>query len=184
MYITINNVIGEKTIDLAHPIFSHSRSLAYSLARSAEIAVISLFSDNVRYEIEKPLTLELGIGNAKKLQGIYSGREIIKLLEWKIELKDFEKNQRLTKTNKLSGITEMNLSLDELDNTENLKDGKPSNSLLKYHVTKSEHFTRFEPRTPQYKRLKSGRIVSLTLRITDQNDNIMTNPTSLVLHVR
>ena len=174
MYITINDVIGKKTINLTYPIY----------LRPAEIAVISVFSDNVQYEIPKQLTVDLGEGNAKKLQGIYSGRELIKLLEGKFELTEFEKYPRVKKINKLSGITEMNLSLDELDNTENLKDGKPSNSLLNYYVTNSANFTNFEPHNPQYKRLKSGRIVSLTLRIIDQNDNIMTNRTCLVLHVR
>ena len=174
MYITINDVIGEKTINLTYPIY----------LRPAEIAVISVFSDNVQYEIPKPLTIDLELGNTKKINGVYSGIEIIKLLEGKIELTNFEDNPRVNKINKLLGITEMNLSLDELDNTENLKDGKPSNSLLNYHVTNSANFTNLEPHNPQYKRLKSGRIVSLTLRITDQNDNIMTNRTSLVLHVR
>ena len=174
MYITINDVIGKKTINLTYPIY----------LRPAEIAVISVFSDNIQYEITEPLTLDLGVGNAKKLEGVYSRRELIKLLEGKFELTEFEKDPRVNKINKLSSLTEMNLSLDELDNTENLKDGKPSNSLLNYHVTNSANFTNFEPRTPQYKRLKSGRIVSLTLRITDQNDNVMTNRTSVVLHVR
>ena len=174
MYITINDVIGKKTIDLDFPIY----------LRPAEIAVISMFSVNVQYEIPKQLTVDLGVGNAKKLQGIYSGRELIELLEGKFELTEFEKDSRVKKINKLSGITEMNLSLDELNNTENLTNGKPSNSLLNYYVINSANFTSFEPHTPQYKRLKSGRIVSLTLKITDQNDNIMTNPTSLVLHVR
>ena len=43
MYITINDIIGEKTIDLSYPIrnFGHSK----------EIAVVSLFSKNVLYWI-------------------------------------------------------------------------------------------------------------------------------------
>ena len=32
----------------------------------------------------------------------------------------------------------MILNLDELDNTDNLEDGKPSNALLTYHVTADE----------------------------------------------
>ena len=50
----------------------------------------------------------------------------------------------------------------------------------------SENFTRFKPQTPQYKRLKNGEIVSLTLRITDQNINIITNGpgTTVVLHIQ
>ena len=58
--------------------------------------------------------------------------------------------------NKLWGITEMILNLDELDNSDNLEDGRPSNSLLTYHVTSNEDFMCFEPHTPQYKKLKNG----------------------------
>ena len=50
----------------------------------------------------------------------------------------------------------------------------------------SEDFTHFEPKTPQYKKLKCGNIVSLTLRITDQNNNIITNGprTTVMLHIQ
>ena len=37
--------------------------------------------------------------------------------------------------NKLEGIMEVILTLDELDNTNNLEDRKPSNTLFMYHVT-------------------------------------------------
>ena len=67
--------------------------------------------------------------------------------------------------NKLKGITEMVLNLDELDNTDNLEDGRPSNVLLAYHVTADKDFTRFKTNIPQYKKLKNGELVSLTLRI-------------------
>ena len=78
------------------------------------------------------------------------------------------------------------ISLDELNNSDNLKDGKPSNALFMYYMPGSEDFTLSEPRTPQYKKLKNGEIVSLTLRITDQNNNIMTNGpgTTVALHIR
>ena len=55
--------------------------------------------------------------------------------------------------NKLRGITEMILILNELDNTDNLEDGRPSNVLLN-HVTADENFTHFKPNIPQYKKLK------------------------------
>ena len=42
MYVTINDVIGEKRIDLSYPI--HPRK---------EITVIAMFSDNVQYKIAK-----------------------------------------------------------------------------------------------------------------------------------
>ena len=54
----------------------------------------------------------------------------------------------------MKGITEIILNLDELDNTNNLEDGRPSNLLLTYHVTSNEDFASFEPRTPQYKNLR------------------------------
>ena len=88
--------------------------------------------------------------------------------------------------NKLKGITEITLNLDKLDNSDNLKDGRPSNNLLTYHVTSNEDFTRFEPQTPQYRKLKNGEFTSLTLRITDQNNNVITDGSkvTVVLHIR
>ena len=80
---------------------------------------------------------------------------------------------------------EMIINLDELNNSDNLKDGRPSNELLTYHMTDDNHFTRFEPDTPQYKALKNGEFTSLTLRITDQNNNIITDgpQVTVVLHI-
>ena len=50
----------------------------------------------------------------------------------------------------------------------------------------SKDFTHFEPATPQYKKLKYGEIVSLMLKITDQNNNIIADVpgTTVVLHIR
>ena len=79
----------------------------------------------------------------------------------------------------------MTFNLNELDNTDNLEDGRPSNALLTYHVTANEDFTCFEPHTPQYKKLKNGEFVSLTLKITDQNNIITDGPeVTVVLHIR
>ena len=61
---------------------------------------------------------------------------------------------KLLKTNKLKGIMEMIINLDEVNNSVNLKDGRPSNELLTYHATSSEDFTCFEPRNPSTKNLK------------------------------
>ena len=98
----------------------------------------------------------------------------------------FVRDDRVIKTNKLKGITEMIFNLNELDNTDNLEDGRPSNVLLTYHVTADEDFTRFKPNVPQYKKLKDGEFVSLTLRIMDQKNNIITDgpQVTVVLHIR
>ena len=79
----------------------------------------------------------------------------------------------------------MILNLDELDNSDNLKDGRPSNKLLTYHVTDDKDFMSFEPQTPQYMVFKNDTITSLTLKITDQNNNIITDgpQVTVVLHI-
>ena len=57
---------------------------------------------------------------------------------------------------------------------------------LATHYSLNEDFTRFEPQNLQYKKLKNGKFTSLTLRITDQNNNVITDgpQVSVVLHIR
>ena len=107
------------------------------------------------------------------------------MLEGIVELNQFEVDDQVTKTNKLKGITEITFNLDQLNNSDNLKDGRPSNELLTYYVTSNEDFTRFEPQNSQYKKLKNGEFISLTLRITDQNNNVITHgpQVTVVLHI-
>ena len=79
----------------------------------------------------------------------------------------------------------MTFNLNELDNSGNLKDARPSDTLFTCYVSSSKRFTHFEPQTPQYKKLKNGKIVSLTLRITNQAGNVITDgpETTVVLHM-
>ena len=177
MYITINDIISEKRIDLSYPIRS-----------SKEVAVIAMFSDNVQYEIIIPHTITDSIspGNDKLiLNKTYAGRELRSVLERMVALTHFVNDDQAIKTNMLKGITEMIFNLNELDNTVNLEDGRPSNTLLTYHVTANEDFAHFEPHTPQYKKLKNGKFVSLTLRIMDQKNNVISDglQVTVVLHI-
>ena len=153
-----------------------------------EIAVIRMLSDNVKYEILK-LRAEMGpISNMKKMipSGTYAGRELLSIVEEIIELNQFEVDDQVMKKDKLKGITEMIIDLDELDNSDNLKDGRPSNELLTYHVTDDKDFMHFEPDIPEYKALKNGESTSLNLRITDQNNDVITDglQVTVVLHIR
>ena len=102
------------------------------------------------------------ISNMKKLipSGTYAGRQLFSSVEGIVELNQFEVDDQATKTNKLKGITEMIINLDELNNSINLKDGRPSNELLTYYVTDDEDVTHFEPQTPQYRKLKNGEFTS------------------------
>ena len=87
---------------------------------------------------------------------------------------------------KLACITKMVFSLDELDHTDNMEDGRLSNILLRYHVTGSDEFISFERVKSQYKRLKNGEFASLTLSIMDQKNNSITDGPrmTIVLHIR
>ena len=157
MYITINNIKGEKRIDLSYSIRNFDSD--------KEIAVIRMLSDNVEYEILKVCSVMDPISDTKKMipNGTYAGRQLLSMLEGMIELNQFEIDNQVIKKNKLKGITEITLNLDELNNSNNLEDGKPSNSLLTYHVTSNEAFMCFEPDIPQYKALKNGEFTSLNL---------------------
>ena len=68
MYITINNIKGEKGIDLSYSI--------QNLDSSMEIAVIRMLSDNVKYEILKLRAVMDPISETRKMipSGTYAGR--------------------------------------------------------------------------------------------------------------
>ena len=59
MYITINNIKGEKRIDLSYSI--------QNFDSDKEIAVIRMLSDNVKYEILKLRAVMDPISDAKKM---------------------------------------------------------------------------------------------------------------------
>ena len=177
MYITINNVKGEKRIDLS-----------YSIHSGKEIAVIRMLSDNVQYWPDTETSLSHGsyFRHEKMIpEGTYAGRELLSMLEGIVELNQFEVDDQVIKKNKLKGTTEITLNLDELNNSDNLKDGRPSNELLTYHMTSNKDFTHFKPQSPQYRKLKNGEFTSLSLRITDQNNNVITDgpQVTVVLHI-
>ena len=101
------------------------------------------------------------ISNTKKMipSGTYAGRELLSIVEGMVELNQFVVDDQVTKTNKLKGIMEMIINLDELDNTNNLKDRRPSNTLFKYHVTDDKDFTHFDPKPHNIGNLKMDRLL-------------------------
>ena len=113
-------------------------------------------------------------------------KELDSLIGLELKSQMMDSREDVPRANKLDNVTKMTISLEELDNSDNLEDGKPSNALFTYYVTSPEYSTRFEPVTPQYKKLRHGEIVSLTLKITDQNNNIISNGPGMtvVLHIQ
>ena len=146
LILTINDIIGEKTIDLSYPIRS---TAGWGASASKEITVISMLSENTQYEMRKPLKLKLVDGSEKEvLSNTYTNRELNAFVEGKHIISDLDNDPQIIKTNKLAKVTNMIFKLDELDNSNNLEDGKPSNTLFMYYMPGSENFMRFEPATP------------------------------------
>ena len=95
MYITITDIMGEKSVDLPYTI------------KGKEVAIVSVFSDNILYEFTKPWMMDLGLRNKQIVAGTYTGQEVIDLVEGKIELTQFDEDPRIKRMNKLEGITEV-----------------------------------------------------------------------------
>ena len=175
MYITINDVIGEARIDLSYPV------------KGKDIAVVSMLHDNVQYWLKEPIEVLLKMGKKIVLNKVvYTDKELNALIGMELRMQMMDSRTDVLRTNKLEKVTKMVISLNELDNSDNLKDGKPSNTLFIYYVTSPEYSMHFEPVMPQYKKPKNGTITSLTLKIMDQAGNVMTNGPgmSVVLHIK
>ena len=180
MYIIINDIIGEKTIDLSYPIHS-------TAGWGKEIAVISMHISNSQILLHRSIAVLLKTDEKGVLnKGVYTNKELNSLIGTKLKSQMLDSRNDILRTNKLVNGTKISITLNELDNSDNLEDGKPSNTLCKYFVTSPEYFTHFEPQSPQYKKLKNDTITSLTLVITDQNNNIIPDgpEVTVVLNIR
>ena len=175
----INDIKGEARIDLSYPI--------QNFDSRKEITVVSLFSKNVQYWITGDnLKFELKTGKKVSLpKGTMCTDEEVNAiigLEYKSTMLC---NNYATKKNKLGDVTEMAISLNELDNSDNLEDGRPSITLFMYYVIDPKDFTNFRQVTPQYQKLNNGELTSLNLRIMDQVGGIIAEPgTTVVLHIQ
>ena len=137
MYITINDIKGEKRIDLSYPIYPRK-----------EIAVVSMVSNNAQYWLQE--SIEMLSNTGKKIvlnKGKYTDKELNATIGQKMKLR-MNDHDDVLRTSRLYGSTKITISLNELDNSDNLKDGHPSNTLFTHYVTDPEYFTRFEPQTP------------------------------------
>ena len=157
MYITINDIKGEKTIDLSYPIHSTS-------GQGKEIAVVSMHISNSQILLHRSIEV-LSITGKKIVlnKGVYRDKELNSLIGTELKSQMLDSHNDIQRTNKLVNGTKITISLNKLDNSDNLENGKPSNTLFTYFVTSPEYFICFESRSPQYKKLKNDTITSLTL---------------------
>ena len=145
MYIMINDIKGEKTIDLSYPI--HSKK---------EIAVLNMHIINSQILLHRSIEVLSVTGNKIVLnKGVYTDKELNSLIVFELKSQMLDSRNDIQRTKKLVNGTKIIISLNELNNSDNLEDGKPSNTLFTYFVTSPEYFTHFEPQSPKYKKLKN-----------------------------
>ena len=87
-------------------------------------------------------------------------KELNSLIGMELKSQMLDSRNDIQRTNKLVNGTKITMSLNELNNSDNFEDGKPSNTLFTY-VTSPEYF---EPQSPQYKKLKNDTITSLMMK--------------------
>ena len=133
MYIMINDVKVEKTFDLSYPI--HSKK---------EIAVVSMHISNSQILLHRSIEFLLKMGKKIVLnKGVYMDKELNSLIGMELKSQMVDSRIDIQRTNKL---------VNGIKISDNLEDGKPSNTLFTYFVTSPEYFTCFEPQSPQYKK--------------------------------
>ena len=124
MYITINDVKGEKTIDLSYPIHS-------TAGRGKEIAVVSMHISNSQILLHRSIEVLSVMGKKIVLnKGVYTDKELNSLIGIELKSQMLNSHNDIQRTNKLVNGTKITISLNELDNSDNLEDGKPSNTLF------------------------------------------------------
>ena len=124
MYITINDVISKARIDLSYPIMGKESPEG---THSMEIVVVSMLSNNVQCRLQEPIEVLLKMGKKIKLnKGAYMDKELNSLIgpEWKSQMLDSCND--ILRTNKLEKVKKLTISLNELDNSNNLEDGNPA----------------------------------------------------------
>ena len=140
----INDIKGEKMIDLSYPINPRK-----------EIAVVSMHISNSQILLHRSIEVLSVMGKKIVLnKGVYMNKELNSLIGKELKSQILDSHNDIQRTNKLVNDTKITISLNELDNSDNLEDGKPRNILFTYFVTSPEYFMRFKPQSPQYKNLR------------------------------
>ena len=90
-----------------------------------------MLSNNVQYWLQGSIEVLLKTGKKIVLnEGAYMDRELSSLIGTKLKSQMLDSRNDVLRTNKLEKVIKMVISLNELDNSDNLGDGRPSNALL------------------------------------------------------
>ena len=99
MYIKINDVIGEKTIDLSYLIYP-----------GKEIAVVSMFSNNSQILLQKSMEILLYTGKKIVLnKGVYMDKELDSLIGTELKSQMLDSRDDVLRTNKLKKLQSWSL---------------------------------------------------------------------------
>ena len=110
MYITINDVIGEKRINISYPIKGRDGS--------TEIAVVRMLSDNVQYWLQGSIEVLLQTGKKIVLnEGVYMDNELNSLIGMELAMQMIDSREDILRTNKLEKVKKMTISLDDIELT-------------------------------------------------------------------
>ena len=127
-------------VDLCYPIHSTTRR---GEARK-EIAVVSMHISNSQTLLHRPIEVLSIMGKKIVLnKGVYTDKELNSLIAMELKSQMLDYHNDILRTNKLERIMKMLISLNKLDNSDNLEDGRPSNILFTYYVTSSECYIAF-----------------------------------------
>ena len=95
MYITINDVIDEKTIDLSYPIHS-------TTGRGKEIAVVSMHISNSQILSHRSIEVLSVMGKKIVLnKGVYTDKELNSLIGTELKSQMLDSRNDILRTNKL-----------------------------------------------------------------------------------
>ena len=114
-----------------------------------------MHSNNAQILLHRSIEVLLKTGKKIVLnKEVYTDKELNSLIGTELKSQMLDSSNDIQRTKKLVNGTKITISLNELDNSDNLEDGKPSNTLFTYFVTSPEHFKYFEPQSPYIKNLR------------------------------
>ena len=108
-----------------------------------------MLNDNVQYWLQGHLKVQLKSGEEIMLnKGVYTDKELNSLIGMELRVQMIDSREDALRTNKLEKVKKLTISLNNIDNSNNLEDGRPSNTLFTYYVTGPEYSMPFEHCTP------------------------------------
>ena len=124
-----------------------------------EIAVVSMHISNSQILLHR--SIEVLSVTGKKIvlnKGVYMDKELNSLIGMELKSQMLDSRNDILRTNKLEKVMKMIISLNELDNSDNLKDGRPSNILFTYYVTSSKRYTLSNTKHPDIRPSNMARL--------------------------